>query len=133
MVFTRHSNACEEVEGGMTLPLVAIDYSRPVQPMLSLQSRAGTIHSIFRRAVNIAFADTVLALLSHDLPRMPNSMRLPTGVVERLAQNLRPGMEVWVGDDRLLIEACDFSLHLPETAPWEPRPEITAYRWQREV
>ncbi len=120
-------------DGGMLIPLVAIDYSRPVQLPFELPSQAGTIHSIFRRAVNIAFDDTVLALLSHNLPRMPNSVRLSAGVMERLAQSLQPGMEVWVGDGRLLIEECDFSLHLPETAPWEPRPEITAYRWQREV
>ena len=117
----------------MLISVAAIDYSRPVQPMFRLPSQAGTIHSIFRRAVNIAFDDTVLALLSHNLPRMPNSVRLTAGVMERLAQSLQPGMEVWVGDGRLLIDECGFSLHLPETAPWEPRPEITAYRWQREV
>ncbi len=117
----------------MTVSLVAIDYSRPVQPMFEPPSRAGTIHSFFRRAVNIALDDTILALLSSELPRMPNSVRLPPVVAKELLWSLRPGMDVRVGGGRLLIPACDFSLSLPEALPWEPRPEMTMRHWCRET
>lgn len=112
---------------------VATGYSRPIQPLFEQPPRAGTIHSVFRRAVNIALGDTILTLLSDGLPRMPNSVRLSSVVVEELVRSLRPGMEVWVGDGKLLIPACNFSLCLPETSPWEPRPEIMGYRWHRET
>lgn len=113
--------------------MLALDYSQPVGPLFELPLRAGTIHSCFRRAVNIAIDDTILALLSSELPRMPNSVRLPSVVARELLWHMRPGMEVRVGDGRLLIPACDFSLYLPETLPWKPRPEMTMRRWQRET
>jgi Protein of unknown function (DUF2877) len=117
----------------MTISLVAADYSRPIQPMFEQEPRAGTIHSVFRKAVNITLDDTMLALLSNELPRMPNSVRLPSLVAVEFLPNLRPGMEVWVGNERLLIPARNFSLHLPESPAWEPRPDITAHHWRRET
>ncbi len=68
----------------MTVSLVAMDYSRPVRPMFELPLRAGTIHSVFRRAMNIALDDTILALLSNELPRMPNSVWLPPIATKKL-------------------------------------------------
>jgi uncharacterized protein DUF2877 len=117
----------------LTVSLVAVDYSRPIQPMFEQVSRIGTIHSVFSKAMNIALDGTLLALLSTELPHMPNSVRLPTSVTKELLPNLRPGMEVRVGDDRLHIPAHNLSLRLPETLAWEPRPDITAYQWHRET
>jgi hypothetical protein len=117
----------------MTITLVACDYSRPVQSLFEQPPQAGRIHSIFRRAVNVDLADTMLALLSDELPRMPNSVRLPSAEAHVLFSNLKPHMAVWVGDGKLHIPACDFSLHLPAQPPWEPRPAIATHHWSREV
>lgn len=115
----------------MSVSLVAVDYSRPIQPLFEQPPRVGNIHSVFRQAMNITLDDTILALLSERLPRMPNSVRLPPVVAEELSQNLQPGMEVWVGDGRLVIPAHNFSLQLPQTLAWEPRPEVTKFHWCR--
>jgi len=117
----------------MTSSQVAADYSRPIQLMFAQKPRIGTIHSVFRKAVNITLGDTMLALLCNDLPRMPNGVRLPPVVAKELLPQLRPGMEVWIGNERLLIPTRNFSLHLPGTPAWEPRPDIGAYRWNRET
>ncbi len=117
----------------MTVSQLATDYSRPIQALFDQGQRIGTIHSVFRKAVNITLDDTMLALLSNELPRMPNSLRLPSVVAEELLPQLRPGMEVWIGNERLLIPTRNFSLHLPEMPAWEPRPDIAAYHWRRET
>ena len=117
----------------MTVYLVAVDYSRPIRPMFEQVSRIGTIHSVFNKAMNIALDGTLLALLSAELPHMPNSVRLPSSVTKELLPNLRPGMEVRIGDDRLHIRAHNFSLRLPETPAWEPRPDLSTYSWCRET
>ena len=117
----------------MLLPLVAVDYSRPIQPMFEQVERIGTIHSVFNKAMNIALDGTLLALLSTELPHMPNSVRLSSSVTKELLPILRPGMEVRVGNDRLNIPAYNVSLRLPETPAWEPRPDITSYQWHRET
>ncbi|HKV02315.1 MAG TPA: DUF2877 domain-containing protein, partial [Ktedonobacteraceae bacterium] len=117
----------------MSASLVAVDYSRPIQPLLQQAPRIATIHSVFHRAVNIALDDTMLALLSSELPCMPNSVRLSSIASERLLGSLHAGMEVLIGNASLSIPTRDFSLHLPQTPPWEPRPDITAYRWSRET
>src|ERR1700694_5353985 len=116
----------------MVIALVALDYSRPVQPMFEQASpRIGVIHSVFRKALNIVAGDTMLALLSSQVPRMPNGVRLPAPIVEKLSRGLRPGMEVRIGDGRLHIPGLDFTLRLPQKAAWEPRPDIVAHRWCR--
>jgi hypothetical protein len=117
----------------MTVYLVAVDYSRPIRPMFEQVSRIGTIHSVFNKAMNIALDGTLLALLSAELPHMPNSVRLPSSVTKELLPNLRPGMEVRIGDDRLHIRAHNFSLRLPDTPAWEPRPDLSTYSWCRET
>ncbi len=117
----------------MTISQVVVDYSQPVQSLFEQPTRVGSIHSVFNRAVNIAVDGTILALLSDELPRMPNGVQLPSAVVEELVRGIRVGMGVWVGDGRLLIPGCDFSLCLPEAPPWEPRPDMEGYRWQREM
>jgi hypothetical protein len=117
----------------MSISIVATEYSRPVQAMFEQASCPGVIHSIFRRAVNIAVDGTILTLLSDRLPRMPNGVRLPSVVVEELLQGLRPGMEVRVGDGSLTIPGYDFSLCLPGAPGWEPRPDVERYRWDREM
>ena len=99
----------------MTVFQVAADYSRPVLPIFEQEPRAGTIHSVFHKAANIALDDTMLALLSNELPRMPNGVRLSPVVAKELLPQLRPGMEVWIGNERLLIPTRNFSLHLPGT------------------
>jgi hypothetical protein len=117
----------------MTISLVATDYSRSVQSIFEQRPHAGSIHSVFHRAVNIAIDGTMLALLSSDLPRMPNGVQLSSVMLEELLRGLGPGMEVWVGDGELLIPGCNFSLCLPEAPPWEPRPDIEGYSWQCET
>ena len=117
----------------MIVSLVAVDYSRPIQPIFEQEPRVCNIHSVFRKAVNITHDDTILALLSDELPRMPNSVRLSAIVAEELLPQLRPGIEVWIGNERLLIPAHNFSLHLPEKPAWEPRPDVTAHDWRRET
>src|SRR5260221_12351740 len=64
---------------------------------------------------------------------MPNSARLQPVVAEESLHGLRPGMQVWIGNASLRIPARDFSLHLPQTPPWEPRPGIADYRWSRKT
>ena len=117
----------------MTGYLVAVDYSRPIQPIFKQRQGAGTIHSVFNKAMNIALDGTLLAVLSNELPRMPNSVRLPSSVTKELLPNLRPGMEVRVGNDRLHIPAHNFSFRLPETTAWEPRPDVWTCRWHRKT
>ncbi len=113
--------------------LVATDYSRSVQSIFEQRPHAGRIHSVFHRVVNVAIDGTMLALLSSDLPRMPNGVRLSSVMLEELLRGLGPGMEVWVGDGQLFIPGCNFSLCLPEAPPWEPRPHIEGYSWQCET
>jgi Protein of unknown function (DUF2877) len=117
----------------MAVSLVAVDYSRPIQPMFEQGSHTGTVHSVFHKAANIALDDSMLALLSDELPRMPNSVRLAAVVADELLWSLKPGMEVQVGSGRVFIPDLDFILHLPELPAWEPRPELMAYRWSREI
>ncbi len=116
----------------MSLSLVATDYSRPVQRIFA-HSRAGAIHSVFHRAANIVLDDTMLALLSAELPRMPNSIRLPSSMMSMLLRSMRPDMPVVIEGGRLLIPACNFSLSLPDAPAWEPRPEIAHCQWRREI
>ena len=115
----------------MAVSSVAVDYSRPIRPMFEQGSRTGTIHSVFHKAANIALDDTMLALLSDELPRMPNSVRLAAVVADELLWSLKPGMKVQVGSGRLFIPDIGFILHMPEQPAWEPRPELMAYRWSR--
>lgn len=117
----------------MAVSLEAVDYSRPIQPMFEQGSRTGTVHSVFHKAANIALDDTMLALLSDELPRMPNSVRLAAVVADELLWSLKPGMKVQVGSGRVFIPDLDFILHLPELPAWEPRPELMAYRWNRAI
>src|SRR6266480_8057685 len=117
----------------MTVSLVAVDYSRPIQPIFEQEPSVGTIHSVFRKAANITHDSTILALLSDELPRMPNSVRLRSVVTDKLLPNLQPGMKVCVGNDTLVIPTCNFSFHLSDTPLWEPRPDVTMYEWNRET
>jgi hypothetical protein len=118
--------------GGMSLLLAATDYSRPVQVIFA-QSRSGAIHSVFHRAANIVFDDTMLVLLSAELPRMPNSIRLPSSTMSALRDTLRPGMPTVIEDGRLLILGSNCSLSLPDAPAWEPRPEVERCQWRREI
>lgn len=114
----------------MSISLVALDYSRPVQPFYAQELRAGIVHSVFRRAVNISFGETMLVLLSSELPRMPNGVRISSLAMTELVNGLQPGTPVWIGKRRLFIPSGDFELLLPETPPWEPRPELAGYHWR---
>jgi len=113
----------------MAVTLEALDYSRPVQPLFAQAARTGIIHSVFPKALNIAVGDTLFVLLSSEVSRMPNSVRLPAFVMERLYAKLHPGMEVSTGNGRLSIPALDLSIHLPRTAGWEPVPVIARHTW----
>src|SRR5258708_5716695 len=115
----------------MAVTLVALDFSRPVQPLFEQAAQVGIVHSVFPRALNIVVADTLFVLLSVEAPRMPNSARLPTYAMEQLYGKLSPGMEVCVGDGRLSMPTLDLSIHLPRGAAWEPVPVIAARSWRR--
>ena len=117
----------------MATSLVAVDYARPVQKLFEQPSQIGVIHGVFRRAVNIALNDTMLTLLSDGVPRMPNGVRLQSGMIEELGRRMRPSMEVWVGGGSLVITGCDFSLRLPGGQPWEPRPKVERFCWDHET
>lgn len=117
----------------MAVSHISVDYSRPILSLFSQEPRVGTIHSIFKKATNIAFDETMLTLLSNELPCMPNSVRLHSVVVQELFPNLQPGMEVYVGNNTLVIPPCNFSFHLSDTAVWEPRPDISAHKWDSET
>jgi hypothetical protein len=117
----------------MAVSLKAIDYSRPIQPIFLQEPRVGTVHSVFKKATNITFDETLLTLLSDELPRMPNGVRLHSVVVDELFPNLQPGMEVCVGNDTLVIPTCNLSFHLSDIPLWEPRPDVTVYQWNHET
>jgi hypothetical protein len=117
----------------MAVSLIAVDYSRPIQPIFVQKPRVGTVHSIFNNATNITFDETLLTLLSNELPRMPNSVRLRSVETDKLLPILQPGMKVCVGNDTLVIPHCNFSFHLSDTPLWEPRPDVNSYRWNRET
>ncbi len=114
----------------MTRILEALDYSRPVQPLFAKPTRMGRVHSIFPGALNIAADETLFSLLSDEKPRMPNSARLPRCIMEQLYSTLSPGMQVFVGDGRLLIPVLDLSIHLPDSEAWEPMPRVAAHNWR---
>src|SRR5689334_17687951 len=114
----------------MTRILEALDYSRPVQPLFAKPTRMGRVHSIFPGALNIAVDETLFTILSDKKPRMPNSARLPRCIMEQLYSTLSPGMQVFVGDGRLLIPVFDLSIHLPDSEAWEPMPRVAAYNWR---
>src|SRR5258708_26798879 len=109
---------------GMAVSLVAVDYSRPIRPMFEQGSRTGTVHSVFHKATNIALDDTMLALLSDELPRMPNSVRLAAVVADELLWSLKPVMKVQVGSGPLFIPGIGFIIHLPSPPTWGPTPEL---------
>jgi len=117
----------------MAVSLIAVDYSRPIQQIFLQEPRTGTVHSIFNKAANITFDGTMLALLSDELPRMPNSVRLRSDATDKLFLNLKPGMEVYIGNDELVIPTCNYSFHLAQTPLWEPRPDVNSYSWNRET
>jgi hypothetical protein len=117
----------------MAVSLRAVDYSRPIKPLISKQPRVGIIHSVFNKAMNITFDETLLALLSDELPRMPNSVRLHSFVTDELFPKLQPGMEVCIGNDTFVIPTCNFSFRLSDAPLWDPRPDVTAYKWNRET
>ena len=113
----------------MAVSLKAVDYSRPIQPLFTQELRVGTVHSVFNKATYITFDETLLALLSDELPRMPNSVRLHSVVSGELFPSLQPGMEVCVGNNTLVIPTRNFSLQLSDTPSWEPKPDVAAYPW----
>jgi hypothetical protein len=117
----------------MAVSLKAIDYSRPIQPIFLHELQVGTVHSVFNKATNITFDETLLSLLSDELPRMPNSVRLHSFVTDELLPNLQPGMEVCVGNNTLVIPTCNFSFHLSDIPLWEPRPDVSSRQWNRET
>ncbi len=117
----------------MSVSPYVVDYSRPIKPLFLQYPRFGTIHSVFKKVVNITFDETILALLSDELPQMPNSVRLPAAVLHMLLPNLEPGMDACIGNDTLAIPPCKFSFQLSGTPAWEPRPDVTAYHWDRET
>ena len=117
----------------MAVSLIAVDYSRPIQSLFLQKPRVGIVHSVFNKATNIHFDEILLSLLSDELPRMPNSVRLRSSVTDAIFPNLQPGMQVCVGNNTIVIPTCNFSFHLSDIPLWEPRPDVTIYQWNRET
>lgn len=117
----------------MAISPIVVDYSRPIKPLFRQYPRIGNIHSVFKKATNIAFDEIIMALLSEELPHMPNCVRLNSVVMNQLLSNLEPGMEVCIGNDTLTISPCNFSFCLSGIPVWEPRPDVTAYNWDCET
>lgn len=115
----------------MAVTLEALDYSRPIQPLFAQATCTGIVHSVFPKALNIAVGDTLFVLLSSEVQRMPNSVRLPALVMEQLHAQLSPDMEVCVGNSKLYMPTLDLSIRLPRAAGWEPVPAIAGHRWHR--
>lgn len=111
--------------------LMALDYSRPVQSLWMQSVRVGMVHSVFRRAVNLAFDDALVTLTSSELPRMPHGARLPAVIWKKLAACWQVDTMVCLNDGLLHLPACRCVLALPSIDAWEPRPDVAAYQWQR--
>src|SRR5260370_40599289 len=95
--------------------------------MFEQGSGTGTVHSVFHKATNIALDDTMLALLSDELPRMPNSVRLAAVVADELLWSLKPSMKVQGGSWGLFIPEIGFVLHLPEHPARGPLPKLNGH------
>ena len=102
----------------MALEIPMLNCSRPVQLLLQKTTRCGIVHSVFHRAINLAFDDTLIVLLSAEQPRMPNGIRVPTDAFAASIEQVYEGME-------LQIQPCDTC--------WEPRPPVASCHWQREI
>lgn len=117
----------------MTILLTALEYSRSLQELCALPVRAGRVHSIFRRALNIVLADTIISLVSEELPRMPNGIHISSATMKLLSQQIQLDTTVLVGDGKLSIPACNVALPLSGVALWEPRPHVEQYHWNRVI
>ena|SRR5437879_5584079 len=87
----------------------------------------GVIHSVFRAAANVLFAqDFVLSLNAATSPRMPNGLQLSSAAEDWPFSALRAGMPVLFGAQRLHIEAVHCSLDLTNCSQWDPHIERPA-------
>src|SRR5579863_6336604 len=128
----------------------ATSYSAAIANAVVGSPRRGVVHSVFSAAANIVFPrDFVLSLNAADGPRMPNGLQLAGRAPARerpyndifagraparerpyndsLFLQMRPGMHVLLGAQRLHIEAIDCSLDLSGCSQWQPqiqRPEL---------
>ncbi len=114
----------------MFFEILALDCSCPVQIFLQKTTRYGTVHSVFRRTINLAFNDTLICLLSAELPRMPNGIRISADAFATLGGQVREGMEVRVENEHIFIAACHIYEH---RTCWEPRPPVASRYWQHET
>src|SRR5579863_1361206 len=98
----------------------ATSYSAAIANAVVGSPRRGVVHSVFSAAANIVFPrDFVLSLNAAVGPRMPNGLQLAGRAPARerpyndsLFLQMRPGMHVLLGAQRLHIEAIDCSLDL---------------------
>jgi Protein of unknown function (DUF2877) len=111
----------------------ASSYSAAIAKAVVGTPQRGTVHSVFSAAANIVFPQGfVLSLNVAAAPRMPNGLQLTTPANTYPFSNLRPGMPVLLGAQRLHIEAIDCSLDLSGCSQWQPqiqRPE----QWNGQV
>ena len=84
-----------------TISLTTLDYSRAISHLLKQPSLTGRVHSIFRRAINIEIGNTILSLLSSELPRMPNGLCLSTQSIKQLLDHIKQGMVVYFCRDAI--------------------------------
>src|SRR5690242_19307985 len=105
----------------------ATSYSACIAAAARGVPQRGVIHSVFRAAANILFAqDFVLSLNAATSPRMPNGLQLSSAAEGWPFSVLRVGMPVLFGAQRLHIEAVHCSLDLTNCSPWDPHIERPA-------
>src|SRR5579885_2229384 len=138
-----------------TISLTTLDYSRAISHLLKQPSLTGRVHSIFRRAINIEIGNTILSLLSSELPRMPNGLCLSTQSIKQLLDHIKQGMVPYFCRDTIhrvhpgvstnqagRDESRPYNpsnsfvkihIALPDTPPWNPHPPIESYSWHPET
>lgn len=102
----------------------ASSYSTSVAVVARGAPRRGIVHSVFPAAANIIFpGHFILSLNAITSPCMPNGLQLSTPAGTFPFSDLRPGMPVLFGAQRLLIEAVGCSLDLSCCSEWDPHIE----------
>lgn len=114
------------VSGGWPLTR-ASSYSTYVAVVARGVPQRGVIHSVFPAAANIIFpGGFVLSLNAITSPRMPNGLQLSSPAGTFPFSDLRTGLPVLFGEQRLLIEAVGCSLDLSCCSEWDPHIERPA-------
>jgi len=106
---------------GFTFDRQPVAYSHMIEEVVAGLPRRGIVHSVFGAAANVLFpAGFMLSLNARSAPRMPNGLQLSAGAGAYPFSELRVGMHVLLGAQRLHIEAIGCSLDLSSCDRWDP-------------